>query len=123
MWMVNRIKLEDGTYQVSDPYKIPCMRQLNEGEERFEIEDQPSLYHKVNEKCEWVIDKEEWLNLIVRPERNKLLQESDYTQLADYQDDKATWATYRQELRDLPLNIETGIAIYPESPNKENLNG
>ena len=93
MWMVNRIKLEDGTYQVSDPYKIPCMRQLNEGEERFEIEDQPSLYHKVNEKCEWVIDKEEWLNLIVRPERNKLLQESDYTQLADYQDDKATWAT------------------------------
>ncbi len=38
-----------------------------------------------------------------RAARNKLLQASDYTQLADYPNpDKALWATYRQELRDLP---------------------
>lgn len=39
----------------------------------------------------------------VRADRNALLAESDYTQLADYpSQDKAAWAVYRQALRDLP---------------------
>jgi len=36
-----------------------------------------------------------------RQQRNKLLSECDWTQLADSTADKASWATYRQELRDL----------------------
>ncbi len=36
-----------------------------------------------------------------RQERNTLLAASDWTQVADAPVDKAAWATYRQELRDV----------------------
>jgi hypothetical protein len=39
----------------------------------------------------------------VREQRNALLAASDWTQLADAVVDKAAWATYRQALRDIPL--------------------
>lgn len=38
----------------------------------------------------------------VRAQRNKLLAECDWTQLADAQVDKVAWAAYRQALRDVP---------------------
>lgn len=38
----------------------------------------------------------------VRKERNKLLSETDWTQIADAPVDKAVWAVYRQTLRDVP---------------------
>jgi hypothetical protein len=37
----------------------------------------------------------------IRTKRNKLLAESDWTQVADAPVDKAAWATYRQALRDI----------------------
>lgn len=43
----------------------------------------------------------------VRSQRNRLLTESDWTQVADAPVDKAAWATYRQALRDVPL--QTGF--------------
>jgi len=48
----------------------------------------------------------------IRAQRNKLLKESDWTQVADALVDKAAWATYRQALRDItkqdgfPVNVE-----------------
>lgn len=38
----------------------------------------------------------------VRAERDSLLSECDWTQVADAPVDKAAWATYRQVLRDVP---------------------
>lgn len=41
--------------------------------------------------------------------RNILLQECDWTQFADNSlssEVKASWATYRQALRDLPANVD-----------------
>lgn len=38
----------------------------------------------------------------VRAERNKLIADCDWTQVADSPVDKQTWATYRQALRDVP---------------------
>ena len=38
----------------------------------------------------------------VRAERNRLLEASDWTQLADSTADKPAWAAYRQQLRDIP---------------------
>jgi len=38
----------------------------------------------------------------VREDRTKRLSESDWTQVADAPVDKTVWATYRQELRDVP---------------------
>lgn len=39
----------------------------------------------------------------VRNERNNRLSKSDFSQLPDSPVDKAAWAEYRQQLRDLPL--------------------
>lgn len=50
-----------------------------------------------------------------RKERNKLLSETDWTQIADAPVDKDAWAVYRQSLRDVPtqegfpLNIDWPI--------------
>jgi len=53
----------------------------------------------------------------VREERNKKLSECDWTQVADAPVDKAVWATYRQELRD--LTKQTGFpweVTWPDAP-------
>lgn len=53
----------------------------------------------------------------IRTERNKLLIDSDWTQVADAPVNKEIWAAYRQALRDItnqesfPFNI-----TYPEKP-------
>ena len=40
----------------------------------------------------------------LRSQRDDLLAQSDWTQVADAPVDAAAWATYRQALRDLPAN-------------------
>ena len=40
----------------------------------------------------------------LRLQRNELLSQSDWTQVADAPVDAQAWATYRQALRDLPEN-------------------
>lgn len=52
----------------------------------------------------------------VRNTRNTLLNQSDWTQLADAPVDKTIWATYRQELRDIPS--QTGFPHNVVWPNK-----
>lgn len=42
----------------------------------------------------------------LRSTRNLLLKSSDWTQVPDAPVDQAAWATYRQQLRDLPNNTE-----------------
>lgn len=53
----------------------------------------------------------------VREVRNRLLSESDWTQVADSAVDKATWAQYRQELRDVTQqeNFPWGV-VWPQKP-------
>jgi hypothetical protein len=52
-----------------------------------------------------------------RKRRNKLLSASDWTQVADAPVDKASWATYRQELRD--ISAQEGFPwtiVWPTQP-------
>jgi len=54
-------------------------------------------------------EKVEILKAQIRVERNKRLQECDWTQLVDNglsTDKKAEWIAYRQQLRDLPNTIQ-----------------
>ncbi len=57
----------------------------------------------------------------VRFNRDKMLLESDWTQLLDSplsDSKKAEWATYRQTLRDLTDNMDSsGSVTYPDAPN------
>jgi hypothetical protein len=52
----------------------------------------------------------------IRTERNFLLTDSDWTQVADAPVDQAAWATYRQALRDIPS--QDGFPSQVIWPNK-----
>jgi len=57
---------------------------------------------------------------VVRADRDELLQSSDWTQLSDSPLDagqKAAWASYRQELRNVPQQqVEPETIIWPTQP-------
>ena len=50
----------------------------------------------------------------IRGTRNNLLAACDWTQIADSTADKTAWASYRQQLRDLPAGI-VALAIDPRT--------
>lgn len=55
----------------------------------------------------------------VRAQRNRLLAESDWTQVQDAPVDKTVWAAYRQELRD--ISSQAGFpydVTYPTRPDQ-----
>lgn len=55
----------------------------------------------------------------IRQTRDKMLQESDWTQLADASVDKQAWANYRQTLRD--ITIQDGFpfsVVFPDKPTE-----
>ena len=61
---------------------------------------------------------QEWLLERMRILRNRLLAQSDWTQLADAPCDRAAWATYRQQLRDLPATWQPGPTVdIPAEPS------
>jgi len=60
----------------------------------------------------------------LREKRNKLLAESDWTQMSDVVlADKEDWKMYRQALRDLPSQVEPKLnedmdALFPTKPTE-----
>ena len=52
----------------------------------------------------------------IRSKRNRLLKESDYTQMPDYPGDKNAWAAYRQALRDITLFNDPNEVRWPTKP-------
>ncbi len=64
--------------------------------------------------------KEGNFNWLVRPERDKLLLESDWTQGADSplsDSKKAEWKTYRQALRDMTTQSDPENVTWPTKPS------
>ena len=59
-------------------------------------------------------DEEQWKS--VRYQRNTKLDNSDWTQLPDASADSATWAMYRQALRDITTQSNPFSIVWPESP-------
>ena len=51
----------------------------------------------------------------MREKRNKLLAETDFRELPDYDEDKDLWIDYRQKLRDLP-SIRVKDMEFPTPP-------
>lgn len=70
-------------------------------------------------KRNWSIENlpEDVASINQRQERNRLLQESDWTQTEDSPVDKNVWKTYRQALRD--ISVQPGFpynVTWPELP-------
>jgi hypothetical protein len=59
----------------------------------------------------------EWWLERMRLHRDRLLKESDWTQLPDAPCNREAWATYRQALRDFPATWTAGPeADFPDTP-------
>jgi hypothetical protein len=59
----------------------------------------------------------EWWAERMRLHRDRLLKESDWTQVNDAPVDQQAWATYRQALRDFPATWTAGpTADFPDTP-------
>lgn len=68
------------------------------------------IYDEANIPDEWLLER-------LRIQRDKLLVESDWTQVADAPVDKQTWAEYRQQLRDFPTNWTPSDTVeFPNTP-------
>jgi hypothetical protein len=53
----------------------------------------------------------------MRHHRDRLLAQSDWTQLPDAPVDRQAWADYRQALRDFPASWQPGpTATFPDTP-------
>ena len=74
----------------------------------------------VSHKAKMWKEQPEIVKALLRPERDRLLAESDWTQINDspiHEDKLAAWSAYRQELRDLTDEIdENGEVDFPEKP-------
>jgi hypothetical protein len=72
----------------------------------------------------WVIGRravnlsEEQAALACRSQRNRLLAESDWTQVLDSPVDKDAWASYRQGLRDITLHAKFPYVPKSDWPQK-----
>jgi hypothetical protein len=57
---------------------------------------------------------------IIRIQRNQYLSECDWTQLSDSpltSEKKEEWVTYRQELRDVTLQVDPFNIVFPSKPD------
>ena len=84
--------------------------------EKIEIDFLGKIDEKLFQKYpEPISVNEKWNN--VRSKRNILLSGSDWTQLDDSKENKESWASYRQELRDIPQTFSTPESvIWPSKP-------
>lgn len=73
--------------------------------------------HQVWDYTQQELDQFEYSK--IRAERGYLLKDSDWTQMPDSPltaTKKQEWATYRQQLRDLPATVDLSNIIYPTKP-------
>jgi hypothetical protein len=102
---------------VTPPYHEPATQSLDEGPALLIDGVWTQNYSVTNLSADESAAKVEAQWPIIRAERNKLLVESDWTQLPDAPVDAAAWATYRQALRDVTDQANPFAVIWPESPS------
>jgi hypothetical protein len=102
---------------VTPPYHEPATQSLEEGPallidgvwtQNYIVSDLSADESAAKVGAQWNV---------VRAERNRLLVESDWTQLPDAPVDAAVWATYRQALRDVTTQANPFAIVWPESPS------
>ena len=55
---------------------------------------------------------------VIRSQRNQMLKDTDWTQVADAPVNNLTWAVYRQALRDITTQTDPFKIIWPKYPGK-----
>jgi hypothetical protein len=100
---------------VTPPYHEPATQRLEEGPallidgvwtQNYIVSDLSADESAAKVGAQWTV---------IRAERNKLLAESDWTQLPDASADATAWATYRQALRDITTQANPFSIVWPEA--------
>lgn len=91
---------------VTPPYFNPATQRRDEGPAVLIDGVWTQQYFVTDLPAEEVKEKYDAQSKIVRAERNRLLETTDWTQLADSTANKTEWATYRQALRDVTTQGE-----------------
>jgi hypothetical protein len=120
-WMGSRITYKKGfesakVIPVTPPYDsewryvdgelVDHSKSLNEAQDRLDFVE--------SERQRLLLENE---SSLVRAERNKRLTESDWTQVLDAPVDKIKWASYRDELRNVPQQDSFPWEVqWPEKP-------
>jgi len=102
---------------VTPPYHDPATQSLEEGPALLIDGVWTQNYIVTNLSADESAAKVSAQWNVIRAERNKLLVESDWTQLPDAPVDAAAWATYRQALRDITTQADPFAIVWPESPS------
>jgi len=55
---------------------------------------------------------------VIRSQRNQMLKDTDWTQLADSPADDLAWAVYRQALRDITTQTDPFKIVWPKHPGQ-----
>ena len=96
-----------------DPVRERCIEVTpvftDKWEQSWKIEDLSEQEINNNIQKQWSI---------IRQERDHLLKDCDWTQLADVVlENKEEWVTYRQALRDVTTQIDPFNIVWPSVPN------
>ena len=110
-WFDDRIcdKIPEPNKIISDKDQLKYHELISEKEQMiFVVNDKIVI-----KKAEQIID---WLD--IRLQRNKLLNETDWSQLSDVQPElREKYAIYRQTLRDIPQNFNSPYDVkWPDRP-------
>lgn len=109
---------EYGFYHPSEGYRQYIGNKPVLSDDWVEIPLKPGADYEWSGK-EWVKTPPDMGSLAneARTKRNALLTASDWTQVADAPVDQAAWATYRQELRDIPEQPDfPAKVVWPAKP-------
>lgn len=111
--------LENNAYQVVDSVPTSSNEKLELINPELRQDNKVYIVRAIPKTAEDLLREKELLAAKVKEQRNKLLQESDWTQLPDAPVDKVTWAGYRQQLRDVPNqpNFPEQV-VWPTTPQE-----
>lgn len=110
--MITRIEnnIQTGTIKYLDSNNLEVEKSIAEAEI---YEKQKAVIR--NRESPAYIAEQKWNE--IRSRRNGFLSQSDWTQLEDSKENKEAWATYRQELRNIPQTFLTPESvIWPSKP-------
>ena len=117
------IRVRDGDF-VGNPEGTEVVSLTDDQATQFSSTEEPMFYIDGEIKTfsqKIYVESPDDIKRNIRFNRDRMLLESDWTQLADSplsDSKKAEWATYRQTLRDLTDNIDSsGSVTYPNAPS------
>jgi hypothetical protein len=103
------VPIPDDVIEITEDQYNHFLFTMNQENKMLVLEDGELVLKPRENKVSWEM---------IRQKRNKLLSQSDYTQMPDWPGNKTAWAEYRQALRNITQNfIDANEVVWPKAPN------